>query len=384
MGDATSFPCLSLLSRFAQEQAHIRESIRTGDDAVFSRVTKRKQRILDDTIESCGGVLSKGDPAKGKPNKMYTSRKKCLFCELTYRQNGELVPTTFISLWSAPPGGSKGSIDWYNQPSSVCQYHSDVGLPIRSSLWFKTKTWHQVQAARKLGVPVGAEVAYGGISHPIFKPDDMGIDSRHKARWLAKLSSLSMVDWTLGTGLSPLPTGASVMSDRLVKEEMIRLSKEPRFATLRPVKETGEKNIFLTDYSDLLSRVIAGGELYTRRAPAEIKTPSIWRVARKLRRRVSRVDPKLARQASSWTYDSTIVDIGIKRAHFFDGSPQDFITAETHRAFGLKPSRFSLQESYTRRWQHLADLRSSRAYLAGQGIPGLSTGGFAPPEMPTG
>jgi len=369
MGDSTSFPLMPLLTEFCARQSGIEDFITAGDDAVLAGMTPDKERAFEETVRSCGGVLSRGDPVKGKPNKIYKHKSKFMFCEQTFSTwsgRVRLVPTIHLSMWTAPSGGSKGTIDWFNQPSSIRQHYESQGLPISTSLWRKTKTWWSVNAAYKLGLPVGSTVEFGGIDHPLFPRDRAGPVKHDSTVWLNALSQLNVFELALGTGLSPLPSGVSALSRTATKKALSDLTwsvvgDEKPGEYLQDLSTADHGSVLIQDAADVLMRIVTSWELYHRNPPKTLRTPSIGVAVSKFLRKVRRYP-----RVGSFEWEPTMVDVAAKKLHYVDESVLTDLIGDQAliRAYGLEPSPVNKVEKARKQWQHLADMRIDRAYAA--------------------
>jgi hypothetical protein len=201
MGSASSFPIMPLVSFYAGWKSGLNRMISCGDDALVANARPHKVRRMEEALSSCGAQLSRGDPEKGKPNKIFLHPSKGLFKEQVY-VDGRRKASVPISIWSAPPGGSKGQIDWLTQGSAAREMLADQNLPIRSGLWAYSPLRRQVEAAWFMGLPVAEQVALGGVLYAGFPHRALG---QHD-RWISLLNSLPIDKIICGTGLSPVPS----------------------------------------------------------------------------------------------------------------------------------------------------------------------------------
>jgi hypothetical protein len=195
MGDPTSFPVMPIMSAYAAFKAKHSSSDGklTGDDAAFSGFGRYKVTVYEDAMASLGGVIS--------PKKTEWHKKKALFCEVPFFE-GRRQPFTFLSNWVAPPGGSKGEINWHNQSLTVVQQNSTQGLPATEGLWEYSPMWRMQQAAFLLGLPLGAPPGFGGAAHPKFPKTSV----RHHGQWIGYLSTMSQAQMISGAGLTLMPS----------------------------------------------------------------------------------------------------------------------------------------------------------------------------------
>jgi hypothetical protein len=393
MGDATSFPVMPLLTSFAcwrvdeeLKQNHLDRHFTAGDDAVIPDMTARAEPLFERAMESCGAVLSRGDPKKNKPNKIYKHKYKFMFTEAVFvalpRRTSNpfrtgrprLRPTIHMSLWSAPPGGSKGSIDWFNQASSVIQHYEDNQIPRNKMLWKYSSPYHSTAAAYKLGLPVGAPIGYGGLDNPYF-PKRAGLRKQDTEFWLSALSQLDKFQLVTGTGMSPLPSGQSQLSMSLARDMVKGLEKEKvkvknrgrliptKFPALvaTPIssEDDSKQNVSLEEVADSLMRMTTSFEMYFRPAPQELHTPSIYRAAHKFLRRIRKPKVFLRHLDPDATFD----DLALKAYHFVDHRHNWDLPPKTIRHYGLKSSGDTFQGKMNQRWEHLSEYRLDRAYL---------------------
>jgi hypothetical protein len=381
MGDSTSFPVMPLLTTFAAEKAGLPTHITAGDDAVLADTVPRKEEIFESTVASCGAVLSRGDPSKGKPNKIFKHKTKLMFCEGVWDSHRwgkrpRIVPTQHLSLWTAPPGGSKGAIDWFNQPSSVAQHFESQGIPGRHALWKYTKTWHSALAAFTLGLPVGASVALGGISHPRFPPM-AGRRKLDNQKWLNKISQLTRYDLAMGTSLAALPTGQSAISRRLARKAIELLEHKVCFydgepcddlpALTNAVRTEGRLNVPLADAADACMRITSSWEIYNRPAPSDMKTPSIRKMRLKFFNRIGKAW-KTHRIDKELSFHNTMLDVATKVNTFVDHRHDLFLANKLPmiRSYGIMNIAWGPKDKYKRfdqQWEHKSVLRMDRAYL---------------------
>jgi hypothetical protein len=375
MGDATSFPGMPLMTSFAAYKADLPRYITAGDDAVVARMTLEKQKPFEDTLIGCGGRLSKGDPLRGKPNKLYKNRYKFIFCEGVWqwsprRRILSQIPLTHMSLWTVPPGGSKGSIDWFNQPSSVVQHHTVTGMSPRSRLWSFTKTRNFTAAAFKLGLPVGVDVGYGGIGHPMYPPM-AGTSRRTNKQWLSTLSQLTKIDLAVGSGLSPLPSGESSLVRNMVRKTLTDLVEDPLGKRESGIPMAGFMNAPIDEHSpsiaeaaEVISYLGTSWELYSKRAPNPIKTPMVSSTAGRFLRVIRR---KALTGPDVTSYRATQQDLSLK-VHTFVENPQFLVNrAMERRSYGLESHIQDRQRSADiQRWQNRNDVMVAKVYLSGR------------------
>jgi hypothetical protein len=219
MGNASSFPVLPLVSIYAAREAKRHRLKACGDDALIPRMGVKRRAVFDETARSLGATPS--DHAG------FSHQDWGLYCEDPYYK-GKRVAVLPISIWNAPPGGSKSSTTWYNQNRSALDFQAERGASLKRGLHRFSPHRRSAEAAFHLGLPVREVEAYGGICHPGFPHTSL---TAHDP-WLSKLSSLTISDLGVGTGLSPLPSGQSHGVRRLGRawiESMLQEAREIRY-----------------------------------------------------------------------------------------------------------------------------------------------------------
>jgi hypothetical protein len=221
MGDPTSFPVMPLVSMFSLDQAFkaypvtrterrrrpVVPGLRAqdprglfcGDDALLPSLTEERRIVYDTEFIALGGRL--------QPLKSFFHHSKGLFCERPYKNGG---PEKFqsVSVWSAPPGGSKGQITWYGQPGTAVDRLKSVDIAPKRGLWGFTPFYHHFAVAYQLGIPVGAPVGHGGLNHPGYP----AASRTNHYQWLTTLNSMSISELAGGTGLAILPGPSQALS----------------------------------------------------------------------------------------------------------------------------------------------------------------------------
>jgi hypothetical protein len=212
MGDPTSWPVMPLATMFCARHVRVKKFLTCGDDALLPNMDQEKREAYDAMTARLGGVISKP--------KSFLHRSKGIFCEKPYVR-GVPKPFTLLSYWVAPPGGSKGEVNWFNLPTSYSGFRSQQGLPSgrralkRTGLWNFTLHNAKWKAAHELGIPIGGSDLMGGIGHPTYPK----VPLRRRRRWGSYLSSRSVRDLVLFGGLSLVPNNG----DPHVGKEMSRL-----------------------------------------------------------------------------------------------------------------------------------------------------------------
>jgi hypothetical protein len=211
MGDPTSFPPLMLSSLCAAEQTlaecpytpkerrrrhrglkpddAVLEGV--GDDALFPRWNALRASIYQPKLGELGGVIS--------VKKTFLHLSRGLIAEVP-TIGGKPMEFWPLSVLVAPPGGSKGHVTWFSQ---IEAFGNDPTRPIRripKFFWRLSPYWYTWMLARRLGLPVAAPVAYGGIGLPTHPP----VALLGHAQWLSFLSQASLEDLVVGLGIGPL------------------------------------------------------------------------------------------------------------------------------------------------------------------------------------
>jgi len=356
MGDPSSFPSLTLLSKFCTYKAfkevplglipgeaktivyyvtHGDKPARrrifsasspvgdepgkyVGDDALIPLMHRSRKEVWDRTFDSSGGKRSE--------QKSYLHPEDGIYAETRYRF-GSPIPHMTLSVWVAPPGGSKGHISWHNQAAVAVDMARQRGVSkVKYGLWNQSPFYHFWSAAQKLGIPVGAEIGHGGLNHPTRQGRVQCSDHEH-FMWLATLTSMTLGELLTGTGLAVAKTTRPYFAD-LVRDEVNRLMVEhnklaERNANLKPTpivrvpiktrvpgkppsqwpitgyRESGgemqqpvplplgynrEKAIPVKDLALRLAAPMVSIELYLHPQDLDIKVPSIRTHAAKIRR----------------------------------------------------------------------------------------------------
>lgn len=226
MGEPTSWAVLPLVSFYALAKINKFLALTTGDDALVPNMTQADRLKYDAAMTSLGGVISQ--------QKSFLHPRRGLFCEVPYVQ-GKAKYFFPLSYWTAPSGGSKGEVNWYNLPAAFAGSLRDQGFEVdRRSLGsrglFKyskfRSTW---KAAINMGLPIGAPEVMGGINVPHYPVEP----NRLAGQWFAKLSSLSLPDLHLYGGLSLVPqmekqdiASAALLYNLMFKRQMKTVAGE--------------------------------------------------------------------------------------------------------------------------------------------------------------
>jgi len=187
MGDPTSWAGLPLVSLYCAEKAGINSIKTCGDDSLMTNLSRTQNRVYNEHLIKMGVKISlKAD---------YLHPTKGLFTEIPHVY-GKPKRYTLLSLYTCPPGGSKGTLDWFNQPNNARLSNPEVDLSRYSKL---QPEW---LAAMFLGLPLGAPNFYGGINHQKF-PRFPRFNCR---QWLDYNASRTLQDLFMSRGLSIVPS----------------------------------------------------------------------------------------------------------------------------------------------------------------------------------
>jgi hypothetical protein len=411
MGEAASFPLLNLGTNFCAERAGLPKHGNTGDDSRIplgqrglprvllehanDRSSKMndllrtlpadpsrrwqaedKLKIHELSLSEIGAVLSRGDPREGKPNKIFIHKEYALYKEIPMRGDQKL-PFIPVKLLSAPPGGAKGTISWFNQPTAVRQHCNEFQFHIPKSLWRKLPYWNETLAAFSYGLPVREAVMLGGVNHPVF-PHTAGTNPRVTQRWLSTLSSLTLVEWATGTGLSPLPPAETQLvrsaskkwlEDIVLEEKSLQESEDTnkrRFSRLGFDPGLRGPLPTLKEAADEATRFASSYLLYSK-GPVEFNnTPSIMTLSHKFHRRLNRgrifLEKRKKGQFGPLTYAGTMEDMVKKNSVYLLDPDVNIPGRHTPRAFGLSESKFD-PDRKPWRWDWLERSSSDDAFI---------------------
>jgi hypothetical protein len=307
MGDPTSFPVMPLMSAYAAHKAHhdSRDGMLTGDDAAYSGFGIEKIAPYETAMQSLGGFIS--------VKKTEWNLKKAIFCETPYYE-GRAQPCLFLSNWVAPPGGSKGEINWATQSLTVVQQNLTAGRPRTYGLWKYSPFWRFQQAAYLMGLPIGAPPEFGGVNHPKFPKFSV----HWQSSWLGYLTTMPLAELVTGSGLgifpSPYQDVRRMAADHVVSElfrmkdesilireqikemerqtgERIEMEIPPNPVTYLAVTENGAINRTLDQVCDEAASPLIKSALYYRAPINPTKAPSIRRAVSKFRFKVRKSVP---------------------------------------------------------------------------------------------
>jgi len=346
MGDATSFPGMSLLSMYCAEAVGLPsdEGAFVGDDTLFNLDNARCD-LYESKMASMGGVISKPKTFRHPTLGLITERPV---------ENGKLQKYTLLSMFVAPPGGSKGEMNYFSQPRSINDHSRRIKRNPKNNIFRFSPFFTNWAALKNMGVPVGAPEEYGGLGVPIFQPAAV----KHQ-KWLSLLSTLRLPQLLLGTGLNPLPATASGIIRNAAREEVttiLRLARQQ--SRINDAILSARRQLIFDDedntlglYEDVLQSVESKGsvhyseavetaagpiqswEFYTR-VPHDVShTPSMKYVARRINDKISRA-PKI-RKRLRWA--ATRRDLARKKEVYVKkGWLRDPKTL-VGRSYGLEP-----------------------------------------------
>jgi hypothetical protein len=333
MGDPTSFPALMLVSLCSADETlkaypytpkeckrRYRGLNRTetkmkgiGDDAVIPHWHKKRQSLYYTKIQELSSRLSW--------DKCFNHPTRGLLAEVPL-QSGFEVPFWPTSVLVAPPGGSKGHVDWVSQPTA---FGGDPTRPTRripKFFWKLSPYYYTWKLAERMGLPLGAPEAYGGISLPISPKRS----STNHVRWLTYLTQRPKEELIIGLGLAPLGKSGQSLLDRSAADWVKKVLAESaewqaqglELLSQCALSDTAERRVSLKEgYRTSVSRV-RSVEFYFR-APNGLldpSTPSVRMSCERFNRKVGSVFVL----GSNMKYDSTIRDVERKTQSFFSTS----------------------------------------------------------------
>jgi hypothetical protein len=350
MGDATSFPGMSLMSIFASEQAGFgtESGEFVGDDTLLGQCTPARRETYEAEMTSLGGVIS--------AKKTFVHPCKGLICEQPV-EFGIPQPFTLLSMHTAPPGGSKGEVNWVTQVSVIVDHAKRIGRSPKKDLWQFSPFRQQHRLAAALGLPVGAPPDLGGLGHPRFPRV-----ARHMhLRWLEAISSLTLSELVTGTGLNPLPPSSTQLLRKMGKEYVDGLlsaqkdddarkriyhqwSRQIPFYRSNPAIDVGDTleheqtdlNIPLKDALEASLGPVHSWEFFHRGAPKEnLHSPSILYTVDKFHRRVMAA-PYLGKRFKT---AETLRDIERKK-NVYVAKSLTRLSEDRRRSYGLERAEF--------------------------------------------
>jgi hypothetical protein len=345
MGDPTSFPVMPLMSAYSAEIAghNPKDGMLTGDDAAFSGFGRHKIKPYEEAMQSLGGVISQ--------SKTEWHLKKAMFCERPYYE-GRPQPFFFLSTWVAPPGGSKGEINWITQSLTAVQQNVDNARPKTAGLWIHSPHWRSQQAAFLMGLPIGAAPEFGGALHPKFPR----VSLKWHRQWLGYLTTMPLAELVSGSKLgifpSPYQHVRRVAADHVVQELVdgnkfscllnqlaadeiaatgsTEIDVPPVLHTSEGITAEGVLNRVLDSVCDEAASPLIKADLYYRPPIEPGRTPSIRKACRSFHRKVSK-----GRMPWAGDYDSVAKEVRRRKSIYVS------------RAYRLKPivSTYGLENS---------------------------------------
>lgn len=345
MGDPTSFPVMPMMSAYAAESVGHYDGKLVGDDALYGRFTHDMVLRYNAKMEGLGGKIS--------VRKSFLHPEDGLFAEQPYHKG---LPQHFniLSNWVAPPGGSKGSVNWVTQPLAAGQALVNQGLNRKRGLWKFSPFWQFHKAAFILGLPIGAPPDFGGLNHPLFPKSS----TRFHFYWLTYLSGLSLDRLIGGTGLSIVRnphqafrqkgaefvaqiveadnTEQSSYSDyithlKLLGEDTTEIEADMPAKKVKDLAYDNQGRLLpdLTQIAEEAARPLISWELYFRGTIKGDKTPSLRRSVQRFSSRVTRIkSPPI-----SGTYENVRKDIARKKSKFLARS---VIPSHGTKSYGLE------------------------------------------------
>jgi hypothetical protein len=330
MGDPTSFPPLMLVSIFAGDLAlrdipYTKEEAKrrhpglrkgefvaelVGDDCAAPRMSRERRDRFHHHHGTLGSELSL--------KKCFYHKKYSLIAEQPM-EHGRKLPYYPLAELIAPPGGSKGSVSWNNQPRALLGNAKILRFAVKRGLLRKSPYWYTWAYAQKMGLPLAAPEGHGGINLKVYPKVSM----THHVAWLRYLSTLPLDELVAGTSLSIGRAPSSLMAKptRDWIKKVIADDKDLKsiggLLSPMPYADTGElRKDLKSAYREALSSV-RSAEFYFR-APPEVlldRTPSVKVAAAKFQRKVSK-SPWFDKPGG-WSYQPTARDLEEKTAVFF-------------------------------------------------------------------
>jgi len=332
MGDPTSFPPLMLVSLCSAEEAikacpytekekrwhrGLRKSDAilkgVGDDALLPRMVRARKRKYYSTLEELSALMSW--------KKCFSHPSRGLIAEVP-TMNGHEVPFWPISVLVAPPGGSKGQINWVSQPTAFGGDDTRPTRRIPKFFWKLSPFYYTWRLAQRLGLPLGAPEAYGGIGLPIAPARS----ATSNALWLSYLSQQPKEALIIGLGLAPLGRSQMSLLDKaatgwvreVLAEDANWRAQGLELLSDMALSDAAELRVSLKEgYRMCVSRV-RSTEFYFRAPPGSLdpSTPSVRMSSGRFRRKVS----KALLLDSNLKYKDTIRDLERKQQVFFSTS----------------------------------------------------------------
>jgi len=253
--------------------------------------------------------------------KCFNHPTRALIAEIPL-ESGFEVPFWPTSVLVAPPGGSKGHVTWVSQPSAFGGDDTRPTRRIPKFFWKLSPYYYTWMLAKRLGLPLGAPEAYGGIGLPIAPKRS---DTDH-VRWLSYLSQRPMDELVIGLGLSPLGRSGQSLLDSAASgwvREVLAESANWRAQSLEllsdlALSDDAQLRVSLEEgYRQAVSR-IRSVEFYFRAPPESLEpsAPSVRMSSERFRRKVS----KTVILGSKMKYERTVRDLERKTNIFFSTS----------------------------------------------------------------
>nr|QNQ74065.1 RdRp [Plasmopara viticola lesion associated orfanplasmovirus 3] len=333
MGDPTSFPPLMLVSLCSAEQTlkvypYSRSERKrkysglnrtdakmrgVGDDAVLPRWTRARQQLYYSCLEELSAQMSW--------SKCFNHPTRGLIAEIPL-ESGFEVPFWPTSVLVAPPGGTKGHVTWVSQPTA---FGGDATRPTRSIpkfFWKLSPYYYTWMLAARLGLPLGAPEAYGGIGLPILPKRS----STQHVKWLSYLTQRPKEELIIGLGLSPLGRSGQSLLDRAASgwvREVLASDSQWRAEGLEllsdlALSDDAQLRLSLKEgYRKSVSR-IRSVEFYFRVQPESLEpsAPSVRMSSDRFRRKLS----STVILGSKMKYENTVRDLERKTNVFFSTS----------------------------------------------------------------
>jgi len=284
-----------------------------GDDAVLARWTRARRTLYYTKLEELSVKVSW--------KKCFYHPSRGIIAEIPL-QNGFEVPFWPTSVLVAPPGGSKGHVTWVSQPTA---FGGDPSRPTRripKFFWKLSPYYYTWMLAQRLGLPLGAPEAYGGIGLAI-SPKRASL--RH-AQWLSYLSQRPKEELIIGLGLAPLGASGQSLLDKSAADwvkKVLSADSQWRSEGLEllsncALTDSAERRISLKEgYRQSVSRV-RSVEFYFRAPPGSLdpSAPSVRMASQRFGRKVG----STFMLGSNMKYESTIRDVERKIQIFFSTS----------------------------------------------------------------
>lgn len=333
MGDPTSFPPLMLVSLCSAEEAlkaypYTRlESKRwyrglrktdakmkgIGDDAIIPRWTRPRRVKYYSTLEELSAQVSW--------KKCFYHPTRGIIAEVPL-ESGFEVPFWPTSILVAPPGGSKGHVTWVSQPTAFGGDETRPTRPIPKFFWKLSPYYYTWKLAERLGLPLGAPEAWGGIGLPI-SPARSSTTNSH---WLSYLSQQPIEGLVIGLGLAPLGKSGQTLLDQAaagwvkdVLAQSVQWADEGlELLSHMALTDDAQLRVSLKEgYRKCVGRV-RSTEFYFRAPPGSIEpsAPSVRMASGRFRRKVGKamiLDSKIR-------YGPTVRDLERKTNLFFSTS----------------------------------------------------------------